>query len=346
MIPLHVIGTGMVSAVGLNRAQSVASFLAGVSGFSDMVAPDILMDTQTVARVPADWRLRAGAAEWLINLATRAAREAMEEAAAEPSTSILICCAPECERDHPCWTELSRQAFLEEIQHRLKGPFAPGSRLIEGGPAALIGALPRIASELIAGNADHAVLVGVDSMTNASDLARFRSLDRLLGQTSQGLIPGEGAGALVLSARRTSNIVLLNAAFDQEDNPVTGVRQSQGHGMLRALKSVCSGSVSEDKIDFIVSNSNGERYSAMEALIYRSRFYRSHRDTLPVAFPAMSFGDTGCASGAISLVIAADAIGRGIAPGSKVMIEVASDFGQRAAVYLVGPEPRSYDQAG
>lgn len=330
--PLTILGTGAVTAVGLTAPQSAAAFVAGLSGFTETVSADAFGEMQIVARVPADWRLKRTPAEWLINLAARAGAEAMAEASADPARTLLICAPPGSERNHACWSEIDSKQFLSKLSDRLGGSFARGSRLVDGGAAAAIGYL-REAAEQLNNNVDQILLLGVDSLINATDMATLRAAGRLQGQTAQGVIPGEGAGAIVLG-KGPGAMHIRSVGLAREVDTVGGERQSQGRGMEKALALACSDDCLESNVEFAVGNFNGERYQALELLVYRARFYRTHRTYMATAYPASAFGDTGAASSILSLVMADDAFRRGYAPGANALLEVSSDEGMRAAAYL------------
>lgn len=333
---LRIAGSGAVTAAGLDLPQSAAAFVAGIDGFSEIMSPDVFGTGQIVAEVPADRRLRPDAATWLLNLAARAGAEAL--GMADPARTLLLCAPPAASRNHPCWEVADPRSFLTALFDRLGGRFAPGSRLVDGGPAALVGCLPDAAARLARRESDQILLIGVDSLLNAVDFARLRQAGRLLGESAQGLVPGEGAGAVLLTAQPGPGMCIRAVGLAHEDDTVLGERQSQGRGMQKALEQACHDSENpESAVEFIVSTFNGERYGALEALIFRARFYRTHRDYMATAYPAMSFGETGSASAAIALAIAADAFAKGHAPGRCAMLEVTSDDGMRAAAYLTAP---------
>jgi len=344
--PLWVHGAGAVTACGLTWAQSAAAFVSALDGFDEQVALDAIGPTQVVAPVPADWRLKPDAATWLLNLAERAAGEAMEAAAAPPERTLVICAPPASARGHPCWEETTPQAFAAALGARLGGGFPATPRIVDGGPAALFAVLPEAAQALARGRADRLLLVGVDSLVTAADFAALRRARRLQGDTAQGLVPGEGAGAVVLGPAPGGALALVSVGAAEEAHPVTGERQSQGRGMQRALEAACADpALPERLVDFVVANFNGERYGGLEALIFRSRFYRTHREYMATVYPAMSFGETGSAGGVLALAMAAAAAEGGYAPGRHAMLEVASDGGLRAAA-LLRLAARDQDQAG
>ena len=192
----------------------------------------------------------------------------MANSGAEPARTLLICAPPGSERNHECWKETNPKQFLETLSERLGGRFAPGSRLIDGGAAALVGYLPEAAQRL-KGDVDHILLIGVDSLINATDMAALRAAGRLQGQTAQGVIPGEGAGAVVLG-RGKGAMRVRSVGIANEDDTVGGERQSQGRGMVQALTRACNDECPESSVEFVVGNFNGERYQALELLIYRA----------------------------------------------------------------------------
>jgi 3-oxoacyl-[acyl-carrier-protein] synthase-1 len=56
---------------------------------------------------------------------------------------------------------------------------------------------------------------------------------------------------------------------------------------------------------------------------------------MATAYPAMTVGDIGAASGALALMLAADSFRDDYAPGAVAMCEVASESGLRAAAVVV-----------
>ena len=72
-------------------------------------------------------------------------------------------------------------------------------------------------------------------------------------------------------------------------------------------------------------------------MIARPRFYRTRREMLPTAYPAMTFGEVGTAGAALALMVAADSLAEGYAPGPVAMCEIASEGGLRAAAVVAGP---------
>ncbi|MBZ9794835.1 hypothetical protein [Mesorhizobium sp. ES1-4] len=339
--PLYVAGSGAVTAAGLNAPQTIAAIRAGLSAFEDIGVPEV-GQSQVVARIPAHWRLRRTQGDWLVSMAARAIKEALgaDDPGVAAATALLIT-PPESFRDHPAFTELSAHNFVDAVIGATGLRFHPASRAIDGGAAASIGLIERALALMDEAGAAQVLLGGVDSLVNDTDLGRLGRAGRLKGeQNPQGLVPGEAA-AFVRLTREPSRDATVVAAIHgigvaQETDSVLSDRYSQGRAMLGALREAMSGSgTSEPNIDFVVSNGNGERYSGWEMMIARPRFYRTRREILPTAYPAMTLGDIGAAGGALALMLAADSLLKGYAPGPTAFCELASENGLRAAAVMV-----------
>ncbi|MES2548495.1 MAG: hypothetical protein V4630_02235 [Pseudomonadota bacterium] len=356
-LPLFITGAGAVTAAGLTAPQTCAAIRAGVTGFSMETLSDPFGAEQTVARIPANWRLKRDAGQWLVNLAARAIREAVQDAKeADPvrmERTALFLTPPESHRSHPAYEHVAPPALLDAIFAACEMSFHPSSRAVDGGAAAGLGLLAQASALLAQGAVDRVILAGVDSLVNPSDLARLMAANRLAGGgNSQGLIPGEGAAAVVLSPRvageQRPTCAILSVASAREENSVLSEGFSQGRAMLSALREASRKGEADGEpfVDFVLSNGNGERYAAWESMITRARFYRTRRDRTPAAMPAMSAGETGSASAALALVVARDAFAHGYAPGRVAMAEIASDEGLRSAAMLRTTAAAAQLQAG
>jgi 3-oxoacyl-[acyl-carrier-protein] synthase I len=165
----------------------------------------------------------------------------------------------------------------------------------------------------------------------------------LLGpDNAQGLVPGEGAVAVRLGRRGQGGagaVTLHGVATTREPDRVDGERWSQGRALLAAFAGAAGEDGSaEPHVDFVISTTNGERYVQWEAVLARTRFFRTRRAHLPVVCPAMSVGDIGAAAAPLMLMLAWDAFTRRHAPGAVAMLEATSEGGLRSAAILRGPK--------
>lgn len=337
--PLWIVGAGAVTAAGMTAPQTCAAFRANLTGFEMMVLSDPFGAEQTVARIPAHWQLRTDDGAWIVNMAARAICEAM--AGAEPvevARTALLLTPPESGRQHPCYAHIAPGDLLAHVIAKTGHAFHRQSRAFDGGAAAGLAALSHAATLISRGEVSQVVLAGVDSLVNDRDIGRLSAANRLQGpQNSQGLIPGEGAAAVVLAAGGTgadASCAIMTIASAAEKDSAVSERFSQGKALLTALKEASGNGQGEPQIDFILSNANGERYGFLEAMLARARFFRTRRDRLLAVYPAMAAGDIGAASAALALVVASDAFARNYAPGRIAAVEVASESGLRSVAVI------------
>jgi 3-oxoacyl-[acyl-carrier-protein] synthase-1 len=189
------------------------------------------------------------------------------------------------------------------------------------------------------------IVGGVDSYVNWYDFKRFSAAYRLkCEEVSQGFIPGEGAAFVMVTSRTlapkrvTSLGEILGIGWANEDAGVTAISDSHptGKGLQRALEAtVHDAQVPESRIDFRISDLNGEYYRAIESMLGTMRFYRTRREHPVVWLPAACVGEMGSAVGALLIIMAMTGMARGYAPGAIAMCEASSDTGLGAGC-LVG----------
>ncbi|MEO5760618.1 MAG: hypothetical protein ABIQ51_27600 [Mesorhizobium sp.] len=337
--PIYVMGGGAVTPAGLNARQTLAAIRASLSAFERRTLTDPFGEDQTVSRIPSHFSLRVTENAWLTSMAARAVGEALERGGVSAGASALLLVTPEAFRDHPAFSETPASAFLAGLQDRLGEKFHPSSRVFDGGAAACLGLLDRAADLLATPGIEQVLLGGVDSLVNDKDIARLMAASRLKAEdNAQGLVPGEGAAVVCLRrspGRGLAQCAIHGVGAALEENSVLSENNSQGRALVAACRTAIAGKgPTEADIKFIVSNDNGERYSAWEALIGRARFYRTRRETFPMAYPAMTMGDIGAGAGALTLLIAADSFAKAYAPGRVAMCEAASEAGMRAAALV------------
>lgn len=340
--PLYIVGGGAVTPAGLNRRQTLAAIRAGLSAYEEYLLAEPMGASQVVSRIPTHWSLRTTGWDWLVNMAARAIIDALASTGADPRTTVLLLVLPEPFRNHAAFEEEDPSSFLNAVVRACGNPFHEASRALDGGAAASIGVLGQLSEILGQPGVERILLGGVDSMVNDKDIARLAEAGRLKGSdNAQGLVPGEAAAFVCLQSRpdpKSPGLAAIHGAgFAQEADTVLTERYSQGKALLGALQGALNGTGNgprEPDIVFVVSNGNGERYSGWEANIARSRFYRTRREILPIAYPAMTVGEVGAAGGALALLVAADSFTEGYAPGPVAMCEVASEAGLRAAALV------------
>ncbi len=367
---LAITGIGAITPVGLSAPATCAALRAGIARMKEL--PGFRVEGEAFAtvpavggRVPTEW-LSGGPAPWewpgherfgaeappppetrvppdhrrLAELAALAAREAFEEAGAgsrRPARLGLYAGLPDGEAAPPVLGDL---------------PAALGCRLdpvvpFAAGRAAALLALQRAAEDLAAGRADAALVVGVDSLIRAPVLARlYREGLLRCPSCPEGVIPGEGAAALFLekegrAAARGARprAALLSAAVAEEATAGTD-RVNQAAGLTAALREAAADAGGLSAPPLVVCDLNGDRYRALEWGMASIRTLGALHGEMPLWHPADCTGDPGAASGAVNLVWAVTAFGRGYAQRDRAVVFGASDGRPRAAAVLGAVAPR------
>lgn len=332
--PLHVLGHGAVTAVGLDAAQTCAAIRAKIKRFGPLSAQLLEHEEPPIgARVAADRRLRADDREWLLNLAARALGQCSPGLTAE---AALIWQVPEPHREHSLTAGVSDEALLAELAARLGKPLSEHSRVVHSGAAGLIEGLA-LARELIdSGQVERCVIGGADSLLRQIDLDRLARDQRLLGPgRSQGVVPGEGAAFVVVGrGQGTPAIYGLGLGFERK-TVLTG-QLSVGDGFVQAFEAAIHDNhgIAEPAIDFVAGNCNGEHYDAWELSHAQARCYQTRRERLSTVWPARSTGELGVAGGAMALIVASVAIAEGYAAGPTATVQLRSEGELRGVAVL------------
>lgn len=337
-LSLTAVAANAITPVGMNAAQSCAAIRAGVSGVrqSRLRAPPL--EPLSVAQIPVRSAVRRVDRRWLVRLAARSIRGTLEVMDPESVLPPLVLCLPEESRQHPALVGSNGSDLLDEVERELRRQFSPRSTVLREGHAAGLRAL-QIAQRHIDDGQPGCLVVGVDSLINATDIEALDAAHRLYDlNQSQGAIPGEAAACLLLARTgpRTAGLgVLSGLGLATETQCIGGDDYATGKALAGAIGAAAEAAgIDEPQFAFRVSDMNGERYRAWESMLAATRYYRTHRENLPHMLPAASVGDTGAASAVLGLVIGLTALRRGYAPGPIGCCEGSSDEGLRAAVAI------------
>lgn len=337
---LAVTGVGLVTPVGLNAPSSLAAMRAGISRIGDLPGFQILdakgePQPVTGGQVPILPGNRQGPAR-LLRLAETALREAVglgRLSQKHRCALFLGLAAPNSTgRVLPYAASLS-----QELGNVLGGLVRPtNAQLFETGRASVLQALRMAAGALTRENPpDVAIVGGVDSLISPLTLGILQANGRLReGPKSTGILPGEGAGFLVVekpehaAGRGVSPLAFMEAAAGGVDTTPLG-KPNRAVVLGRVLRALMDKVASRDLL--VVSDLNGERQRAYEWMFASTRapYYHSR---LPHWLPSESIGDAGAATGSISGVWAVAALRRGHVTAGEALVWGASDEGAREAI--------------
>ena len=214
------------------------------------------------------------------------------------------------------------------------------SATFPSGRAAALIALERALSALEANPTAPVVVGGVDSYLDLRALGTLDIERRLLGtHVMDGLIPGEGAAFFVLSsaggAGGNSGRIVVNAAASIMD---PGHRYAdapaRGEGLAVALEAIRerAGQLPAP-IGTTFAGFNGESFESKLWGVARMRHGDLFSPGMVLDHPADKFGDTGAATGAILMALAAKALASGTRPG-PALVWAASDREPRACAVV------------
>lgn len=272
----------------------------------------------------------------LAHMAAIAAEESLADVPKREWSSIpLLLCVAESER--PGRMDGLDDRLFAEIQQLLGAGFAAGSAIVPHGRAAAAMALSQARTLVQHHKADHVLIVAADSLLSWPTLSHYERQDRLLTpRNSNGFMPGEGAGAILIGEQQlaVNGLTCLGLGFGVESAHVDSEAPMRAHGLAWAVKAaLVEAGCQIDDVACRVTDLSGEQYYFKEATLALSRTARQRRENLELWHPAESVGETGAASGAICIAFAhAAAMKRYLPPGHTVLLHFAADVGDRAAL--------------
>lgn len=330
-----VLGTGLVTSVGLTAAACGSAFRSKLSNpfetsFIDSSGAYIMAHQVQLER-PCSGMTK------LARMAVLAIEEALQGLRRDhwQRVPLLLCVA---EPDRPGRTEGLDEQLLTQIQRELGVHFAPSSMLVPHGRVAVAIALAQARTLLGSHDVPGVLVVGVDSLIAWPTLSHYERGDRLLTQANaNGFMPGEGAGALWLGAacRHSPQLLCTGVGFGHEPAPIDSGQPLRAEGLTQAIKASLDDAACQlHDMAFRITDNAGEHYYFKEASLALTRIQRHSKEAFDLWHPAECTGETGAASGATVIAAAHEACRKGYAPGSKVLAHWANDSGQRAAVTL------------
>ncbi len=334
-VPVAIRKVGLVTPVGLTAPQSCAAFRAKITNPTETrfigSGGQWIMAHQVELQMP--WR-------GLTKLAKMAAM-AIDEALAgvpdaERSRLPLLLCVAEPERPGRV-TGLDDQLF-RMIQAELGVEFAAQSAVMAHGRVGMAVALLQARTLISDGKVPQVLIAAADSLLTWPTLSHYEREGRLLSeQNSNGFMPGEGAGALLVGAarREAGELACTGIGFGIEPAHIDSGEPLRADGLTQAIRACLddAGCGMHD-MDFRITDVSGEQYYFKEASLALSRTLRKLKAEFDIWHPAECIGETGAVAGVSVIANAMDANAKGYTKGPDVLAHWASDSGRRGAVAL------------
>jgi len=339
---LFVSGCGMCCAVGFTAPAARAAIRGGLDAFGESQFDDKLGAPIVVAELPlGDVR----GPRRLATLFESALSECLSgQPGVDPAeTALLLLVA---ERSRPGYTDRWAAACFQACLSVSKTPFHPESKALPLGRAGLSTALSE-AHALLSSSPSapksppikHVVVAGADTYLSSHTINHLVREERLLsrGGNSDGFIPGEGAGALLLSLATPgrTGLHILGTGTSLVPEEELDELAPRAAALTTAVRGALSDSgCSMDDLDFRMTDLSGEAASFREAAIADTRLLDHRSRPFPVLHLADCIGETGAAVGPLSIAYLAGTMGRGHVPGVSALFHLSNDDGARAAVIL------------
>jgi len=332
--PIAVRSTGLVTAVGLSAPAACAAMRCKLTNPTETRFIDSAGEWIMGHGVPLEkpWR---GLAK-LAKMAAMAIDECLAGVEPEGRKDIpLLLCVAESER--PGRLEGLDDRLFIDIADELGVRFATSSRVIAQGRVSVAVALQHARHLIVEHNLPRVVIAATDTLLTWPTLSQYERADRLLtAKNSNGFMPGEGAGALLIEAPAGGGDLLCTGlGFGIEKAHIDSGEPLRADGLSTALKAALADAAREmHDFDLRITDVSGEQYYFKEASLALSRTLRKRKEEFDIWHPAECIGEAGALAGVAVIALADAACRKQFAPGTNVMAHLANDAGQRAAVTL------------
>jgi 3-oxoacyl-[acyl-carrier-protein] synthase I len=330
--PIIIKNTGLVTSVGLSAPASCAAIRAKISNPTETRFMGSDGEWIMAHQVPLEqpWR---GITK-LAKMAAMAIVECLDAIPREiwPTIPLLLCVA---ERERPGRLDgLDGQLFLD-IEQELGLQFAVGSAIIPQGRVSAAIALAEGRRLVYECNAPQVIIAATDSLLNWPTLNAYESADRLLTPTnSNGFMPGEGSGALLIAAHdNRPSLVFAGIGFGMEPAHIDTEQPLRADGLTLAHReALAEAGCRIHEQSFRITDLSGEQFYFKEADLALSRLLRVRQEDPELWHPAECIGESGALAGAVCLAVAQAAFSKGYAPGPGVLLHFSDDQGNRASI--------------
>jgi 3-oxoacyl-[acyl-carrier-protein] synthase-1 len=333
--PLAIQSLGLFSSAGTSVSTALGSALLGLKFFEELSTKDAAGDPIIGARTPLDLDAVEGA-DRLATLGALALGECIgtgtaAEAGLPPAPLLL--CLPE-----PAGGTVDPQDVLASICHQAHRSIdVAASRVFSTGRAAIFDALEEAEHLLSGGTVREVYVGGVDSLVDRDSLDLLLRAGRIRTSTTEGFVPGEGAGFLRLGRRANADTraVIAGLARGHEPSSRQSDQPNAGDVLARvAGDALAAASLSIDDVGAFVHDAAGDRFSFREAAMALTRLRPRTKPPVQVWTPASCAGELGAAYGCFALALAAQFLQREVITGAAALVLGTSEGTARGAALV------------
>lgn len=336
---MAVVRVGLVTAVGATAPSSCAALRAKIGNPSETRFTDASGQWITAHQVQLEkpWR---GLAK-LARMAALAIEEALHPLPRSHwgRLPVLLCVA---EPDRPGRIDALEADLAVEIRRLLGVRFDEArSATVAHGRVALAVALNSARRLLAEHDCEQVLIVAADGLIGRHTLGAYEAGSRLLtGNNSNGFMPGEAAGAVLLGRADAAGgpqgrLLIAGLGFAREAAHIASEAPLRGDGLTAAIRGALhEAGLAMHDFDCRIADVTGEHYYFKEASLALSRTLRGRKESFDLWHPAECTGEVGAASGVVMLAVAEAACAKGYAPGANILAHWSGDSGHRAAAAL------------
>ena len=328
----------MVCPVGLDARSASVAIRAGIATFEELPYLDNNGEPVIGAMVPgldAEFARAERVVELLCTALAQTVDQLPNSVACEQVPLIVSLSEPG--RPGGC-AHLSR-SVVGLLEQKLDVSFHPSySGAVAKGHTAGYRALRAARRMLQDGEVPACVVCGADSFINASTLNWLDGQLRLKKrENSDGVIPGESAGAFLVSGKSSADSIaqITGLGFADEQATVLTDEPMLGIGLAAAQRvALAEAGTQMHEIAVRVADCSGESYGFREQSLALARVMRVRREEHPIWHCTDSIGESGAGGSVAQLVYAALALRDGHVPGQRLISSGSAVGGERSVAVL------------
>ena len=331
--PIAILGRGLVSAVGLTYTATCTAIRAKACNptpthFIDADGEWILANQVCLDR---PWY---GLAK-LKRMVAMALDEALSDAPGDvrAATPLLLCLA---ESERPGRMDGLDDSLLRALQDALQIGICRESCTVPQGRVGTAVALEKARRLIHDDGHPYVVIASADSLLHWPTLSDFQRRDRLLSDSnSNGIVAGEGAGALLLGKPPPiPSLLCLGVGMATEKASITSEEPLKGTGLVSAIRAALEDADCRvDDLEARMTDLAGEHFFFKEAALAIAKTMRVRKSHLDIMHPAECTGETGAVIGSTMMALAEFEYAKGYASGPR-LLHFANDAGERAALIV------------
>lgn len=309
-IPLACIGAaGLACPLGTRRRAVAAAVRAGIQRYleSDEVSDGAGEPVRACRLEALEQGDRLERALWFTREALAGLGEewhALGGSFPEPVPAFIV--GPDPSVGPVPSTSLLQRRLADHLPEGLSLRLGPTS-MVEGGRAGLFAAFERALAVLGGGREPMVLVGGLDCLTAAAVLQELADRNRVLGKLNgDGLLPGEGAGFVLLASPRhlsprRAPALLWSLASARDPHPFDGPEPGRGDGLTRVFRELAA--ARPGRVDEVFAAQTSEGFWGRDFNYAYLRNPALMPEPLALTLVGADLGDMGSAAGAAALVL-------------------------------------------